>query len=245
MSSATYSSSAASRSRAEVCSARSPRCSRQRLVGCADLPQQRPVDDEVRIAADRAREVAVGRAGEARVPEVARVVAGLLQRAEDERRKRLAARGPIWRDVLVHAARRSRPPRFAASPGAEPLRDRRGRHVELGELGDEQRDRLRVGPLVHAVERLAPPAGEQPRDRLVRERSSAPRPARAPRARPASEAPATPPLPSNSNDELGPLDRGARRGRSGAAAGPPSRRRRARARPRPPRARRAAVPGRR
>ena len=45
---------------------------RRRLVAEPELAQERPVDDQVRIPADRAREVAVGRAGEAGVAEVLR-----------------------------------------------------------------------------------------------------------------------------------------------------------------------------
>ena len=41
-------------------------------------------------------------------------------------------------------------------------------HLEVRELGDEQLDRLRVGPLVHAVERVAAAARQQLRDGLVR-----------------------------------------------------------------------------
>ena len=43
------------------------------------LSEQGAVDDEIGIAADRRGEVAVRRAGKARVAEVFRVVAGLLQ----------------------------------------------------------------------------------------------------------------------------------------------------------------------
>ena len=44
----------------------------------------------------------------------------------------------------------------------------RRRHLEVGELGEEQLDRLRVGALVDAVERVAAPAREQLGDGLVR-----------------------------------------------------------------------------
>ena len=49
------------------------------------------------------------------------------------------------------------------------VRRRRGRNVEVGELCDEQPDRLRIRALVHAVQRLAVARREQLRDRLVRE----------------------------------------------------------------------------
>src|SRR5207244_11454515 len=54
---------------------------RRRVVGGAELAQERAVADEVRVAADRRGEVAVCGAREPRVAEVARVVARLLQRA--------------------------------------------------------------------------------------------------------------------------------------------------------------------
>src|SRR5205823_14605005 len=64
---------------------------RRRLVGRAELVQERPVDDEVGVTADRAREGAVRRAREAHVAEVARVVTRLLEGAKNERREGLAA----------------------------------------------------------------------------------------------------------------------------------------------------------
>ena len=48
------------------------------------------------------------------------------------------------------------------------LGDGRGRHLEIRELGEQQLDRLRVGPLVDAVERVAAAPGEQLGDGLVR-----------------------------------------------------------------------------
>ena len=61
----------------------------RRLVSLPDLPQQHAVRDQVGVAPDRRGEVAVARAREARVAEVARVVARLLEGAQDERRERL------------------------------------------------------------------------------------------------------------------------------------------------------------
>ena len=46
--------------------------------------------------------------------------------------------------------------------------DWRGRYLEVGELGEEQLDGLRVGTLVDAEERIAAPAGEQLGNGLVR-----------------------------------------------------------------------------
>ena len=51
----------------------------------------------------------------------------------------------------------------------EALRRGRRRNAEVGELRQQQLDRLRLRPFVNAVERLAPSPGEQPCDRLVRE----------------------------------------------------------------------------
>ena len=174
----------------------------RRIVGGAELPQERPVDDEVGVAADRAREVAVRRAREARVAEVPRVVARLLQRPEDERRERLPPPPRLRRRTsLTRSARLGRDARRVG--GREPLGRRRRRNVEVGELREQELDRLRVGPLVHAVERLAPAAGEQAGDRLVRDGSSAPRRARALRARPRARRARRRRRPSNSNSTSG------------------------------------------
>ncbi len=74
---------------AEAWTASSSRSSAWRITGEPELGKQRPVDDEVGVAADRRGEVAVGGARETGVAEVARVVARLLERAQDERRERL------------------------------------------------------------------------------------------------------------------------------------------------------------
>ena len=57
----------------------------------AEGAEQRAVDGDVGVPADRAREVAVERRREARVPGVRRRVAGLHDGAEDQRRPRLRA----------------------------------------------------------------------------------------------------------------------------------------------------------
>src|SRR5581483_5215470 len=62
-----------------------------RVVALPELAQEGAVDDEVRVAADRRGEVAVGAAREAGVAEVPRVVARVLERAQGERRGGLAA----------------------------------------------------------------------------------------------------------------------------------------------------------
>ena len=61
-----------------------PELVRKRLVGGPELAEERAVHDEVRVAADRRGEVTVGPARKPRVTEVPRVVAGLLERPEDE-----------------------------------------------------------------------------------------------------------------------------------------------------------------
>jgi hypothetical protein len=140
-----------------------------RVVARADLAQERAVHHEVGVAADRRREVAVRAARESRVAEVARVVARLLERAQDERGERLAAALRLL-DVLAHAlARAAGEHRGLLWRDAIGVGDRRRRHLERGELCVQARDRLRLGRLVDAEERLAASPGEQSRDRLVRE----------------------------------------------------------------------------
>ncbi len=123
--------------------------------------------DEVGVAADRRREVAVRAAREARVAEVPRVVARLLQRAQDERRERLPASPRLLGELAdPRADPRREPGRLGRR---EVLRHRRRRHLERLELREQELDRLRIRPLVHPVERLAAPPGEERGNRLVRE----------------------------------------------------------------------------
>ena len=128
------------------------------------------MDDEVRVAADRRGEVRVRAAREPGVAEVARVVARLLERAQHERGERLL---PAPR--LLAVARR-RPRRPSAASSAAPL----GVSSSIfgaGGVGtssaasfcEQERDRLRVRPLVHAEERLRAPRREQLADALVGE----------------------------------------------------------------------------
>ena len=158
ISSARYSISAASRSRTEECSATSVEIVRDPVLAGAQLVEQRAVDDEVRVAADRRGEVAVRGAGEAGVAEVPRVVASLLERAQHERAERLLP-APRARGVRGHelAGGGCDPGRLGAELIDLGVRSRRRRHVELGEPREQELDRLRLGRLVHAVERLAPP----------------------------------------------------------------------------------------
>ena len=94
------------------------------------------------------------------------MVAGLLQRAKDERRKCLdaAAGAPHvvhdpFTDVRRHLRRRR---------GRKLLRGGRRRNPQVGELLQQQLDRGRVGTLVDAVERFALARGQQLGDGLVR-----------------------------------------------------------------------------
>src|SRR5919106_5973083 len=73
-----------------------------RLVGEPKQREQRAMADEVGVAADRGGEVAVGPTGQPGGTEVARGVARLLERAEDERRKSIAA-SLRARHVISHA----------------------------------------------------------------------------------------------------------------------------------------------
>ena len=167
--SARYSTCAASRSRSEVCSASSSRSVGRHVVRDAELPQQRPVHDQVGVAADGRGEVAVGAAREPGVAEVLGVVARPLERAQHEGGKGLAAAAARLH-VLGHPLR-DRGGERGRVARAQPVGvgRRRRRHAEVGQLGDEQEHRLRVGALVHAVEGLAPPAGEELGDLLVGE----------------------------------------------------------------------------
>ena len=118
----------------------------RRLLPLAQRRQQSPVDDEVRVAADRRGEVAVGGAAEAGMAAVAVAVGGLYQGTEHERCIRLAAvpaprrlsrpragspapppRPPGSAPGPAAAAASARRARAAARPGARPAPDRAGR----------------------------------------------------------------------------------------------------------------------
>ena len=130
---------------------------RHRVIADTELAQEGPVDDEVGVAADRRGEMAVGRAREPRVAEVARVVARLLERAQDEGRERLSP-PPRLRDVLGNRVARLGGDAGRVR-GREVLRRRRRRNRKVGELCKQQLDRLRVRPLVDAEERFASASG--------------------------------------------------------------------------------------
>ena len=165
------------------------------------------MDDEVGIAADRRSEVRVRRAREARVAEVARVVVRLLQRAQDERGKRLRPAlglAHVLGDALARLPRRG----WAASEGVMRLaaRSRRRRHLEVGQLGEHELDRLRLGRLVDAVERVALAARRGTRRRPRWRGSSAPRSARGPSAPTSSQARSHPALAVEREVDLAALD---------------------------------------
>ena len=127
------------------------------------------MDDEVRVAPDRRGEVAVRGAREPRVPEVLRVVARLLERAQHERGKRLLATFGV-RDVLAHAlARLGRDPRRLLRRHVVGVGRRRSRDLDRRQLREQPRDRERLRPLVHAEERFAATPGQQAGHGLVRE----------------------------------------------------------------------------
>ena len=157
------------------------------------------------------------------------MVAGLLQRAQDERGERLAAAARLARRTSITRSPTcagERAPRRGESSSSG---DGRRRHTEVGELGEQQPDRLRVGPLVDAVQRLAPSRRRAARRRPRSRGSSAPRPACARAARPRARRARRRPGRRTRSSISGRLDRAARRGRSAAAAARRSASRRARA----------------
>ena len=118
------------------------------------MEEQAAVRHEVGVAADGRREVQVRRAGEAEVPEVARRVARLLERAQDQRRPGEAAA------VLADARLEDEAAEAAVELGQLGRRhrlagrERRRGHPELLELVEELARARRLGRLVHAVERV-------------------------------------------------------------------------------------------
>ena len=101
------------------------------------------------------------------MPEVLRVVPRLLERAQDECRERLApaARLPdVGRDLLG-----DRTGQVGRLLRRHALGHRRRRHPELDQLREQAFDRLRIRPLVHAVERLTAAPRQERADELVRE----------------------------------------------------------------------------
>ncbi len=122
--------------------------------------------DEVRVAADRRREVAVGRRAQPGVPDVARRVVGLLERAQQER----AERAPATALAPLHVpldAQRDLAEQLGGLRARHALGQRRRRHVERRELRDEPFDAFGLGALVHAVQARRAALLEQPRDGFV------------------------------------------------------------------------------
>src|SRR5918996_1207061 len=111
-----------------------------RLVGEPEQREQRAMADEVGVAADRRGEVAVGPTREPGVTEVARVVARLLERAEDERRKSIAA------SLRAHHVIRHADADLRGETGGVRRREvvggGRRRDPEVRELAQQQLDRL-------------------------------------------------------------------------------------------------------
>ena len=138
---------AESRSRSEQCTAASAmQLGAGRVLLGADQRQQRPVGDQVGVAADRRGEVGVGGAAEAGVAEVRLAVVGLLHGSEHERCIRLAAvaaplrlarrrggwprprsRRPGWARCAWAAAASGSPARRAAPAAARSARGRAAR----------------------------------------------------------------------------------------------------------------------
>ena len=121
--------------------------------------------DQVRVAADRRREVAVARRPQAVVTEVAGRVAGLLQGAQDERGEAdpaVAAAAHLLVDVVRDLRRQ-----VARLLRRERPRERRRGDVERVELRDQPFDPRWIRPLVDAVQGGELARLQEPRDGLV------------------------------------------------------------------------------
>ena len=119
---------------------------------------QRTVHDEIRITADRRREMGVARRRQPEVPEVRRVVARLLHRPQHEKRDRLLFRFAV--NLLDEVLEMARPYRVGGRREAVAERPH-----EFLELLDFQR----VRRLVNAIQRRDAVPVEVLRDRLVRD----------------------------------------------------------------------------
>ena len=109
------------------------------------------MDDQVRVAADRRGEMGVGGAAEPGVAAVSLAVGGLFEGTKHERCIRLAA-VPAPRGLACRQAARLRRD-LARLARREALAQRRRRHAERVQLGDQALDPGRVGLGVDAVER--------------------------------------------------------------------------------------------
>jgi len=110
--------------------------------------------------------MAVGAACQTGVAEVVGVVAGLLEGTKDEGRKGFATAARAL-DV-VHDPHAHLPGDRGGGRGRELLGRGRRRHAQIGELLQQELDRLRVRPFVDAIERRALASGEQLGHRFVR-----------------------------------------------------------------------------
>ena len=119
---------------------------------------QQAVDDQVRIAPDRRREVRVARERQAEVPQVLRRVARLLHRPQHQH-----GDGPLGRRAVDLLEQRLEVPR------ADRVGRRAERVAEARDEGLELLDLQRVGRLVHAVEARNVARLEELGHRLVRE----------------------------------------------------------------------------
>ena len=137
----------------------------------------RAMHDDVGIAADRRREVDVGRRGERGMPDVDGVVARLLERAQEQRRERLARRRPVPEDRLEQLGlpghRSARPP----SPRA--LGERRDGQAERRQPIDELQRSPRASDARARGRAPAAWRGRAGRPRPRWPAASAPRPVRA------------------------------------------------------------------
>ena len=149
--SASRSIAVASRSRSELRQPASLTASRLRLgLPGPDRRQQRPMGDEVRVATDRGGEVGVGGAAKPGMAEVSVRVVGLLQRPEHKRCIRVAAMTSPLRLARHQAAHLAG--QLAGLGSGQALGQRGRRHVEGGQLLDEQLDPLRLRLLVDPIQ---------------------------------------------------------------------------------------------
>ena len=198
------------------------------------------MDDEIGVAPDRRGEMAVGGAREPGVAEVVRVVARLLERAQDERREGLPPDAPTARRIARCAVRsrlRGRQPARARSSRAPTASGCRGRSASRAGAGSPAgRD---------ARGRGRAPRGPGPRGTPQRARwrgSSTPRRACARAARSRARRSRRGPPQRRTRSRSRDLERRARSAPPGAPSRPRLRDRAAPGSPAPPR---GAPPGRR
>ena len=101
------------------------------------------------------------------MPGVDRVVARLLERAQEQRREGLAGCRAVSDDRLEQLSLARHPARGIGA--VRTLRERRDGQAERRQPVDELQDRLVLGMLVHAVDRRSPGAREHAAHGLVRQ----------------------------------------------------------------------------